>query len=186
MEKNLIEENNIRVEILYKKHYNQLRNYAMYLTKDEQEAEDLVQNLILSLLEKVNQKLWYKDSFNLHYLTKVIKSKFVDRVKVINQTTEYNYNYDGPDDVYDTDKDLEEELLTNLYIATVNETKTLNIDKYADLYIKHKLYGLSITNCIKLSGKKKGTIYIHFKLLNKWVLDTYTKKAEKIYENVLN
>lgn len=179
-------ENKKRVEVLYRKHYGDMLKYANRLTHNEEESEDLIMSIIVSLLEKPKPKLWYKNSFNLFYINKVIYSRFINRVREINLTVEFIDNYNLIDEVYDMEQDSIEEQLMNAYIETVNETKDKNIDKYADLYIKYKLYGLSIRNCITVSHRNKDTIYQHFKFLNDWVLKCYTEKSENILENALN
>jgi len=53
-----------RIEVLYKKHYIWLLQSAKNITKNNLEAEDLIGDLMIYLLEKGTPKIYYKDSIN--------------------------------------------------------------------------------------------------------------------------
>lgn len=181
------EENNKRVEVLFNKHYQTLIKYANSLTKDETKSEDIVSNIIEYLLTRPNKNIYYKDSFNLLYINKMIYCRFDDELKANAKFDEYNEDiHTQYEEEYDIDTDQREQTLLDLYIETINETRTLNIDKYADVYIKYKLYKTSIKTIAKIKSKNETTIYSHFSKLNKWVEQTYREKIEKITDNQLN
>ena len=127
---NLNVENKQRIEVLYCKHYGDMIKYANRLTNNVEESEDLIMTIILTLLEKPSPKLYYKDSFNLYYINKVIYSKFINQVRISNRYVEFNGNYNLFDETYDVEKDVTEEELMNAFITTVNETKEKEIDKF--------------------------------------------------------
>lgn len=180
-------ENNNRVEILFNKHYKSLIKYANTLTKDEAKSEDILSNIIFHLLKYPNPKIYFNDSFNLFYINKMIFCRFDDEIKLNSRLEEYNEQiHNQIENEYDYENDEYEQTLINLYIETVNETRTLRIDKYADVYIKYKLYKTSIKTIAKIKSKNESTIYIHFNKLNKWVEAKFLEKVEKITNNQLN
>jgi DNA-directed RNA polymerase specialized sigma24 family protein len=100
-------ENNKRLETLYRKHHEWLKAVAFNLSLDEEITEDLVQDLYVYLAEKNNEKLYYKDSFNLMYCLSFLKSRFINKIKTNNKTTELNEEWDDVSEEYDVDKDLQ-------------------------------------------------------------------------------
>ena len=75
------EENTIRLDTLYKKHHKLFIGTAYNLSKDQDRAEDLVQDLYLYLAEKVREKIWYRDSFNVFYCINFLQSRFLNKIK---------------------------------------------------------------------------------------------------------
>jgi RNA polymerase sigma factor (sigma-70 family) len=74
--------NNQLVEHTYKKHNTWLLQCAYNLTNSKIEAEELVQNLYLKLMEMTNiQKIMYKQDINLFYLYKMLRSMHLNAVK---------------------------------------------------------------------------------------------------------
>lgn len=74
--------NNQLVEHTYKKHNVWLTQCAYNLTGSKLEAEELVQNLYLKLMEMTNiQKIMYKQDVNLFYLYKMLRSMHLNGIK---------------------------------------------------------------------------------------------------------
>jgi len=74
--------NNQLVEHTYKKHNVWLIQCAYNLTGSKLEAEELVQNLYLKLMEMTNiQKIIYKQDVNLFYLYKMLRSMHLNGIK---------------------------------------------------------------------------------------------------------
>jgi DNA-directed RNA polymerase specialized sigma24 family protein len=70
------------VEHTYKKHNVWLTQCAYNLTGNKLEAEELVQNLYLKLMEMTNiQKIMYKQDINLFYLYKMLRSAHLNGIK---------------------------------------------------------------------------------------------------------
>jgi len=68
----------IRLVKLYKQSYDWLFRVAINMTKNVPDAQDLVQSLFLYLLEKRNEKLFYKDTMNLLYCHRFLRSRFIN------------------------------------------------------------------------------------------------------------
>jgi len=101
--------NNQLVEHTYQKHHIWLSQCAYNLTNDKFEAQNLIQDLYLKLLElKDAKKILYNNDVNLYYLYKMIKSMYLNSLKkktstlpideeIINNVYE-EYNYDGDEE----------------------------------------------------------------------------------------
>ena len=75
--------NSDRVAALYKKHHSWLIACAFNLTGNKDDAESLIQDVYLQLLEMPDlEKIIYNTTdLNLFYLYKIIKSKFLNNIK---------------------------------------------------------------------------------------------------------
>ena len=75
--------NSDRVSALYNKHHSWLIACAFNLTGNKDDAESLIQDVYLQLLEMPDlEKIIYNTTdLNLFYLYKIIKSKFLNNIK---------------------------------------------------------------------------------------------------------
>jgi RNA polymerase sigma factor (sigma-70 family) len=99
-----------RLTNLYIESNQWLVKEAKKITKNKEEAEDLVQELFEYLHKKKNPKLWWGDnSYNLYYCNKFLHSRFMNKVKKLNKTS---YGYTGneafeiEDTAYNEERDL--------------------------------------------------------------------------------
>lgn len=95
-----------RLEKLYKESYDWLFRVSINMTKNVEDAEDLVQSLMLYLLEKRNPNLFYKDTMNLLYCHRFLRSRFLNaknRSKKMVATE--SFDDDIEDNEYDTEID---------------------------------------------------------------------------------
>lgn len=76
----------IRLTNLYNNHNGWLINEARKITKNREEAEDLVSELYEYLHLKCNPKIWWGNSYNLFYCNKFLHSRFMNKVKGLNRT----------------------------------------------------------------------------------------------------
>lgn len=96
-----------RIDVLYRKHYIWLLQYSTNVTRNRTDAEDMIGDLTIYLLEKGSRKIFYKDSFNLMYCARFISSRWINKIhknhkiKIILQ----NDNLDLEDIPYDIDGD---------------------------------------------------------------------------------
>ena len=116
--------NNTLVEHTYKKHHTWLIQCSYNLTGNNLEAENLVQDLYLRLLELDNiQKLIYKNDINVYYLYKMLRSMFLNNQKKTINTSSINENlFDIADEEYDIEKDTEWEKILKLTNEALNNT----------------------------------------------------------------
>jgi SpoVK/Ycf46/Vps4 family AAA+-type ATPase len=77
-----------RVDGLYRESHIWLVREAKKLTKHTEEAEALVSDLYLYLIEKCNPKIFYStNTYNLFYCNKFLYSRWMNKVKILNRTT---------------------------------------------------------------------------------------------------
>ncbi len=77
-----------RVDGLYRESHIWLVREAKKLTKHKEDAEELVSDLYIYLLEKCNPKIFYgQNTFNLFYCNKFLHSRWMNKVKKMNRTT---------------------------------------------------------------------------------------------------
>ena len=116
--------NNTLVEHTYKKHHTWLIQCSYNLTGNNLEAENLVQDLYLRLLEIDNiQKLIYKNDINVYYLYKMLRSMFLNNQKKTINTSSINENlFDIADEEYDIEADIEWEKMLKLTNEALNNT----------------------------------------------------------------
>ena len=75
-------DNSQLVEHTYKKHNNWLSQVAYNFTNNKDNAEELVQELYLKLMElKDVSKIMYNNDVNLFYLYKMIRSTYLNGLK---------------------------------------------------------------------------------------------------------
>ena len=96
----------IRLEKLYNQSYDWLFRVSINMTKNVEDAEDLVHSLFLYLLEKRNEKLFYKDTMNLLYCHRFLRSRFIN-AKNRNKKSVATESFDDEieDDEYDFETD---------------------------------------------------------------------------------
>jgi DNA-directed RNA polymerase specialized sigma24 family protein len=116
------EENNKRLEVLFKQHHNWLVSCSFNISKSKDTADELVSELYVYLGERVNPSLWYLNSFNLQYCYAFLKTRFINRIKIQNRTTTLSDTYDDIDSEYNTEFD---ERLDEAYEGVVNELKEM-------------------------------------------------------------
>lgn len=154
-------ENNRRLEILHKKHYDWLYSTAFKVSKCNIISEDLIGELYLYLSERNDEALYYKDSFNLQYCRAFIISRFYNLKKIENRWETIADDYEIEEEKYDVEKDKQLELA---YIGLVNELKNMQKQKgwssakIAELYWFTDMTFEKLAEEIKVS---KSTIFLN-------------------------
>lgn len=94
-----------RLHHLFVSHSSYLNGVAQSLTKDKEQAQELVSDLHLYLLEKPNANIWYSTSYNLHYCRLFLKSRFINKVKKKPHNVSIHDDWNIKDEEYDMEKD---------------------------------------------------------------------------------
>ena len=171
-------ENNKRLEVLYKKHDKWLRQVSWNICKDKNMVDDLVAELYLYLAEKKNEKIYYLDSFNLQYCRSFISSRFINRIKIENKfTNEVDDN--RLEDDYDTqfDKGIDNTLQQiKTFLKQKQKGPKWVSAKIAELYYfgdKKTIEGLASE-----IGVSKSTIFLHIKSIRNEIKDNFDNPFE--------
>ena len=162
-----------RLTNLYNQHNQWLVNEARKVTKNTEEAEDLVSELYEYLHLKKNPKIWYKDSYNLFYCNKFLHSRFMNKVKKLNRTTLVEVMPDvEEEDEYDIEYDLR---LQQAHEEVVKELKKLEVTRMWPQGRIFELYWMSdktldsVAKDIKIS---KSTTFLAVKKVRKYLENT--------------
>ena len=96
-----------RIEVLYRNHYTWLLQCSKNITKNPLDAEDLIGELIIYLLEKGTPRLYYKDSLNLLYCLRFLQTRWINKVSKMGRikTKSLPNGFDTPDEIYPIEDD---------------------------------------------------------------------------------
>jgi RNA polymerase sigma factor (sigma-70 family) len=161
-----------RLEGLHKESHIWLLKSAKKITKQQEEAEDLVQELYIYLHEKCNKKLFYGlDTYNLFYCHKFLHSRFMNKVTKLNRV---KYGYEGDDnDIQDSVYDIELDLrLQKAHEEVMDELKRLQITKQWPQAKIFELYWCSDDTLDEVAKKtkiSKSTVFLAVKKIRRYL-----------------
>src|SRR5882757_3885798 len=81
------------IEILYHQYSGKLKKIAFYLTKDQEVAEDIVEDAFIHIWENSKKLGKYHERSIHHYLVKVVKYKAISHYKAANSLAEKKAKY---------------------------------------------------------------------------------------------
>jgi len=160
-----------RLTNLYIESNTWLVREAKKITKNKEEAEDLVQELFEYLHLKQNPKLWWGDtSYNLFYCNKFLHSRFMNKVRKLNRTTYVEIMPDREDDIpYDEERDL---MIQKAHEEVVDELKRLSVTRQWPQAKIFELYWMSPDTLDEVSHKikiSKSTTFLAVKKIRKYL-----------------
>ena len=157
---------NERIKILHNNYSKKLINYSNKIVNNLDDAEDIYQNMLIFLLENADEKIFYKNTFNITYIYKIIYSRSINFINKNNLNIEINDDItEDCEDEYDYEKDEMFEQKMNIIIKTINELSDSNYDKYIKYYVKYYLYKTPISMLAKKAKISKNTLYTHFRTI---------------------
>lgn len=161
------QENNVRLEVLHRKHYKWLLGAGYKITKQLDTSKELISDLYLYLADKPNPSLWYEDSFNLIYCRSFLSSRFINKVKRDNKSTLLKYVGDRETEDYDLEFDNRLELA---HRQVIEELKRLDATKHWPGAKLSQLYFFSdftLDGLAKEIGLSKSTVFLKVKGIRK-------------------
>jgi RNA polymerase sigma factor (sigma-70 family) len=160
----LIAECGNRLETLYIESHNWLLNMAKNVTKDQENAEDLVQDLYVYLSEKCNPAIFWGKSYNIMYCQQFLKHRWINKTKknsrMVYKEEVYSEEIDIP---YDEIKDIE---IQKAFESVMHELKHLETTK---LWPQSKIFQLywcsdkTLESVAKDIGISKSTTFLAVK-----------------------
>jgi len=96
---------NQRLDTLYRMHGEWINNITLNMCKNKTVTEEVVSDLYLYLAEKCNPKLFYKESYNLHYIYMFLKTRALNLLKRNGKVQSLPENWDWIDEDYDIEYD---------------------------------------------------------------------------------
>jgi RNA polymerase sigma factor (sigma-70 family) len=153
---------------------------AKKITKNQEEAEDLVQELYEYLHTKCNPKLfWGKDSYNIMYCSKFLAHRFYNKTKKLNRITYVEtFTHEEIDIPYDTDKDLQ---IQRAHEEILQEIQKLKKTKHFASAMIWEMYWCSddtLDEVARKIGISKSTTFLAVKKIRKYL--------EGVIENPFN
>lgn len=174
------QENQEFVRVVYKNHDTWLMQVAINLTKDKDEAFDLVQDLYLYLLEMKNiDKIRYNGTVNLFYLYKTLRSKFLNGLKQKNKLDilpiEEDFLEVGEED-YSPERDEEFERTFALVREVLDNQIHWFDKKLLETYVNEEHSIASLHEVTKIS---KSSIWTSLNKTKKFIQERYEAQQEK-------
>ena len=158
---------------LYNESNSWLISSAKKVTKNKEEAEDLVQELYIYLHEKCNTKLfWGDNTYNLFYCSKFLHSRFMNKTKKLNRVKlmgDYTAWEEQDEIIYDEEKDLQ---MQRAHDQVLHELKELEKTKMWASSKIFQLYWMSektLDTVAKDIGISKSTTFLAVKKIRKYL-----------------
>lgn len=165
-----------RVEVLYKKHYIWLLQSSKNITRNKLEAEDLIGDLMIYLLEKGTPKIYYKDSINTMYCYRFLQTRWVNKIvkknklKIKDSLTPLHYEV--LDEIYSVEEDeriMEAFDSVQIELERLSKTRDWPKAKLFSLYYDSDDTMLQVANKI---GICKSTMFINIKRIREHLKET--------------
>jgi RNA polymerase sigma factor (sigma-70 family) len=137
----LITECTKRLETLYVESHNWLLSMAKNVTRDKEDAEDLVQDLYIYLGEKCNPAIFWGNSYNIMYCQQFLKHRWINKTKKNSKMVYKEEIYSDEVDIpYNEDKDIEIQKTFDSVIAELKHLETTKMWPQSKIF---QLYWMS-------------------------------------------
>lgn len=165
-----------RIEVLYKEHGTWLIQSATNITKNREEAEDLVGDLYIYLLEKGTPKIYYKDSINALYCYRFLQTRWInkvvkrDKVRISGDT--YHPKYEPIDEEYSSELDeqiMESFEAVNQELQRLSTTREWSKVRLFELYYGSEDTMVQVANKI---GICKSTMFMNIRKVREHLKNT--------------
>jgi len=159
-----------RIQVLYEEHGTWLLQSATNITKNPQDAEDLVGDLYIYLLEKGTPKLYYKNSINALYCYRFLQTRWINKMNKRNKLPIYKPKdtfieecWDLQDEVYSSELDdaiMESFEAVNQELQRLSTTREWSKVRLFELYYGSDDTMLQVANKI---GICKSTMFMNIR-----------------------
>ena len=176
-----------RLDVLYRKHNDWLLKVALNLSRNTNDAEDMVQNLYIYLATKGTPNIYYLDSYNLKYCYSFIRTRFINskKAKKLDITDDDLLNIDISDIEYNYIEDQIIEETYNNVKSLLKQMKGTN-KKWGQSLIfemynntENKMTIDSLSNKLNLS---RSTVFLTIK----YVKEVIKQEIENPFERIKN
>ena len=185
MSKSNINENECerRIVNLYKESHEWLLKASYNITKSKEESEDLVSELYLYLSKKCNPKIFWGDSYNLLYLHRFLKHRWINKVPVVKRYVALSSTtipdwYNTPVEEYDIEKD---EAMMKAHQEVIDELKRIQQTKLWPKGRIFEMYWMSadtLNEVAKKIGISSSTTFIAIKKIRQHLSKTIQNPFE--------
>lgn len=146
-----------------------LLKHSQKLTRNREEAEDLVQDLYEYLHKKCNPKIFWGNAYHMYYLYRFLQSRWINKTKKLNRIVLETPPEEGEDIPYDVEWDNH---LNKAHQAVLDELNRLSGTKMWAPAKIFELYWMSdktldeVANDINIS---KSTVFLSVKKIRKYL-----------------
>ena len=162
-----------RLTNLYNNSHSWLMKHAFKLTKNREEAEDLVADLYEYLNKKCNEKIFWGDAYHMFYCYRFLESRWINKVKKLNKLvySETPVDNEVEEEEYDIEGDIR---LQNAHQTVLNELQKLSGTRMWAPAKIFELYWLSdktldeVAKDIKIS---KSTVFLSVRKIRRYLKD---------------
>lgn len=151
-----------RLTNLYTESHQWLVGSAKKITKNVEEAEDLVQELYIYLHEKQNPKLfWGDNSYNLFYCYKYLVSRFINKTKKLNRIILVEDVWDTKAEVeYDIEGDLEIQKAHDSVVAELHNLEKTRMWAQSKIFQMYWMSDKTLDEVANDIGISKSTTFL--------------------------
>ena len=169
-----------RLTNLYIESNHWLIKHAVKITKNKEEAEDIVQELYEYLHKKCNPKIFWGNAYNMFYCHRFIQSRWINKTKKLNRVV---YKDEVVEDIIEEEYNIERDLLLeNAHNEVVNELKRLAVTKMWPQARIFELYWMSDKTLDELAKEikiSKSTVFLSVKKIRKYLESTLDNPFNK-------
>ena len=162
-----------RLGVLYKEKHRWLVSEAKKLTKNREEAEDLVSELYEYLHLKCNPNIFWGESYNIFYCNKFFFSRFMNKTKKLNRTILSDDVYKHLETEEDVPYDIEyDESIEQAHNDVLEELKRLSVTRMWPSSKIFELYWMSSDTLEETANKigiSKSTTFLAVKKVRKYL-----------------
>jgi len=147
-----------------------LLNHANKLTKNKEEAEDLVQELYEYLHLKCNPKIFYKTAYHMFYCYRFLESRWINKTKKLNKVSYHSeINEDKIDEEYDIDTDTK---LAEAHLRVMEELKRLETTRLwapAKIFTIYWNSDMTLDEVAKEIKISKSTVFLSVRKIRRYL-----------------
>jgi DNA-directed RNA polymerase specialized sigma24 family protein len=170
-----------RLENLYKESHIWLLQAATNITKNRENAEDLVSDCYYYIHKKRNQKIFWGVSYNLMYCYRYLQTRWINKIDKLKRVSyeESMRKYDREDEEYDVDLDIR---VMNEYQSVLDEIKRLKGTRQFAQASIFEMYWMTDDKMIEVAKKigiSKSTTFTSIKKIREHLSKTITNPFDE-------
>ena len=169
-----------RLSNLYTESHGWLIKHGMKLTKNREEAEDLVQELYEYLHLKCNPKIFWGTAYHMFYCYRFLESRWINKVKKLNRT--HYLPEIHSEEVYEEYNEVWDRDVQRAHDEVMGELKRLSGTRMWAPARIFELYWMSddtLEEVAKKIGISKSTVYLSVRKIRRYLKEVIQKPDEK-------
>ena len=169
-----------RLETLYKDSHHWLIKHSFKITKNKEEAEDLVMELYEYLHLKCNPKIFWGNAYHMFYCYRFLQSRWINKVKKLNRVHSVSdIHTEQIDEEYNIEWD---ETMQKAYDNVISELKKLEATRMWAPARIFELYWMSedtLEDVANKIGISKSTVYLSVRKIRRYLKEVIPNPNDK-------